>query len=118
MYLTGKPVFDKEKNNIAVKQIDFDVKTRDLLLKTARWLFNRKIINELNKYASFDIQGYADTLRSKVSAAMTREWQKGITSSGKINGLQVINIYPFKNTFILRCNAKGELSIRVDQVAL
>jgi hypothetical protein len=118
MYLTGKPVFDKEKNNIVVKQIDFDVKTRDLLIKTARWLFNRRIINELNKYASFDIQGYADTVLSKVNTAMNREWQKGIFSSGKVASLQVINIYPFKNSFILRCNAKGQLSIRVDQVAL
>ena len=118
MYLTGKPVFDKEKNNIVVKQIDFDVKTRDLLIKTARWLFNRRIINELNKYASFDIQGYTDTVLSKVNTAMNREWQKGISSSGKVNSLQVINIYPFKNSFILRCNAKGQLSIRIDQVAL
>ena len=118
MYLTGKPVFDKEKNNITVKQIDFDVKTRDLLIKTAKWLFNRRIINELNKYASFDIQGYTDTLLLKVSSAMNREWQKGISSSGKVNDLRVINIYPFKNVFILRCNAKGDLSIRIDEIAL
>ena len=116
MYLTGKPIFDKERNNVTVRQIDFDIKTRDILTKTAKWLLNRRIINELKKYTTFDIQSYTDTLLSKVNTALNREWQKGIFSTGKINSLQIINIYPFKNNLILRCNTKGYLFLRIDQI--
>lgn len=117
MYLTGKPVFDKEKNKLIVKQIDFDIKTRDLLIKTAKWLFSRRIISELNKYATFDIQNYTDTLLSKVNTAINREWRRGIYSSGKINNIQILNIYPLKDNLILRCNTTGYLSMKIDRIS-
>lgn len=114
LYLTGKPVFNKEKNRIEVKNIDYDIHTKDLLIKTAKWLFNRKIINELNKYSSFDITAYSDTLLAKINGQINRQLQKGVFSTGRVNTLQIIDIYPFKENFILRCGSKGEMAIRID----
>ncbi len=76
LYLTGKPVFDKEKNQLKIKDIDYDIKTRDMLVKTAKWLFNRRIINELNKYCTFNLDEYIDTLLVKVNQQINREWKK------------------------------------------
>lgn len=114
LYLTGKPIFNKEKNRIEVKNIDYDIHTKNLLIKTAKWLFNRKIINELNKYSTFDITAYSDTLLSKMNAQINRQLQKGVFSTGKVNSLQIIDIYPFKENFILRCSSRGEMAIRID----
>ena len=118
MYLTGKPVFNAAKNELQVKDIDYDVRTKNFLIKTAKWLFNRKIINELNKYSTFNMAAYTDTLISKVNGQVNRELQKGIFSSGKIETMQIVNIYPLKDNFVLRCNSKGELSIRIDSFKL
>lgn len=116
LYLTGKPVFDKEKNQLQIKNIDYDIKTRDMLVRTAKWLFNRRIINELNKHSIFNIQEYTDTLVAKVSNQMNREWKKGIFSTGQVTSLQVAGIYPLRDHLVLRCNTKGELSLRIDSI--
>ena len=114
MYLTGRPYLDRQKNEIQIKDIDYDIRTKDMLIKTAKWLFNRRIINELNQYSSFNITAYTDTLLSKVNIQLNRQWQRSVFSSGAINNLQVIGIYPFTENLMLRCNLKGELSIRID----
>lgn len=114
MYLTGKPYFNKQKNQLEIKEIDYDIRTRAILIKTAKWLFNRRIINELNHYSTFNITAYADTLLSKVNMQLNRQWQRSVSSSGSVNSLQVMDIYPFTENLILRCNIQGELAIRVD----
>lgn len=119
MYLTGKPVFNQSKNELQVKDIDYDIHTKNLLVKTAKWLFNRKIINELNKYSTFNMLAYTDTLIGKVNSQLiNRELQKGIYTTGKIETMQILNIYPLKDNFVLRCNSKGELSIKIDSFTL
>ncbi|MBX3254445.1 MAG: DUF4403 family protein [Chitinophagaceae bacterium] len=118
LYLTGKPVFDKEKNQLQVKNIDYDIKTRDMLVTTAKWLFNKRIINELNKYSTFNIQDYTDTLLQKINDQINREWKKGIFSSGNVTSLQIAGIYPLADHLVLRCNTKGELSLKIDALEL
>lgn len=116
MYLTGKPFFNTQKNQIEIKDIDYDIRTRDLLIKTAKWLFNRRIINTLNQYSAFNITAYADTLLSKVNVQINRQWQKSVSSAGAVNSLQVMAIYPLTENLILRCNIRGDLAIRIDDI--
>lgn len=118
LYLTGKPVFDKEKNQLQIKNIYYDIKTRDMLVKTAKWLFNRRIINELNKHSTFNVQQYIDTLLVKANEQINGELKKGIFASGKIHSLEIAGIHPFNNHLVLRCSTKGELSLRIDAIDL
>lgn len=118
MYLTGKPVFNPAKNELQVKDIDYDIHTKNLLIKTAKWLFNKKIINELNKHATFNTLAYTDTLINKVNSQLNKELQKGIYAAGKVETMQIINIYPLKDNFVLRCSSKGEMSVRIDSFTL
>lgn len=114
LYLTGSPSFDRQTNELKIKDLDYDIRTRDVLLKTAKWLFNRRIINELNRYSSFNVTAYTDTLLSKVNIQLNRQWQPSVSSSGAIHNLQVTNIYPLTENLILRFNLGGELSIKIN----
>lgn len=42
VYLVGKPVYDKDKRTIEVADIDFDIKSKNVLLGSADWLFDKK----------------------------------------------------------------------------
>ncbi|HRQ51810.1 MAG TPA: DUF4403 family protein [Agriterribacter sp.] len=114
IYLTGRPYFNAAENRVEIKDMDYDIRTRDLLIKTAKWLFNRRIINTLNQYSYFNITAYADTLLSKVNVQLNQQWQRSVSSEGAVNSLQVIAIYPFTESLVLRCNIKGELALRID----
>ena len=113
-YFTGKPFYDEKKRMIEVRDIDFDVKTKNLLLKSADWLFSKRITNEIAKVSKFDLSSYVDTAKVLINKQLNGEWIRGIKSNGQINDLKIAGFYPLTEHFIIRSNASGELIIKVD----
>jgi hypothetical protein len=113
-YFTGKPFYDASKKMIEVRDIDFDVKTKNLLLKSADWLFNKRISNEIAKASRFDLSTYVDTAKIMINRQLNTEWIKGVKSTGAISDLRIAGFYPLTEYFIIRSNASGDLMIKVD----
>ena len=113
-YFTGKPFYDAGKKLIEVRDIDFDVKTKSLLLKSADWLFSKRITNEIAQVSKFDLSNYADTAKSLINRQLNGEWIRGVKSAGTINDLKIVGFYPMTESFIIRSNASGDLMIKVD----
>lgn len=116
IYLTGKPAYNKESKVLELKDIDFDIKSKDALLKTAEWLFSKRIITEITKYTRFDLNAYIDTAKVSINQQLNHEWMKGISSSGTINDIKLIGIYPLGNSLVIRSNCTGNLSVKVESV--
>jgi len=87
-----------------------------MLLKTASWLFNRRIINELKKYSRFDLSSYTSNAITAFNQQLNREWVKGIRSSGKMDEVKITRIYPLREHLVVRSNCTGDLSIRIDSI--
>jgi hypothetical protein len=115
-YLTGKPTYDKQTHILEIKNIDFDIKSKDALLKTSEWLFSRKIINEISKNTRFDLNTYIDSAKTAINQQLNHEWIKGISSAGQINEIQLIGIYPLNQSLVIRSNCSGNLSVNVESV--
>jgi hypothetical protein len=116
MYLVGKPVYDPEKKLLEIKNIDFDIKSKDALLKAADWLFNRRIVTEISKYAKYDLTAYLDSAKTSMGQYLNREWIKGIRSNGSINDLKLIGIYPLDKFLVIRSNCAGSMSVKVESI--
>lgn len=116
IYLTGKPVYTKENHILEVKNIDFDIRSKDAMLKTAEWLFSKKIINEIAKNTRFDLTAYIDTAKVSINQQLNREWIKGIRSAGNIEDIQLIGIYPTGRSLVIRSNCTGDLSVKVESI--
>ena len=115
-YLTGKPVYTPETKLLEIKDIDFDIRSKDALLKTSEWLFNRRIINEISRNTRFELASYIDTARNQINEQINREWINGISSQGQIDAIELIGIYPLSQSLVIRSNCSGNLSVRVDSV--
>ena len=116
-YFTGKPFYDVSKKMIEVRDIDFDVKTKNLLLKSADWLFNKRITNEITRVSRFDLSTYVDSAKILINRQLNAEWIKGVKSAGTINDLRIAGFYPLTEYFIIRSNASGDLQIKVDAMS-
>ena len=115
-YLTGKPVYDKEKHILEIKNIDFDIKSKNALLKTSEWLFSRKIINEISRNTRFNLSAYIDSAKLTMNEQLNHEWIKGIRSYGQIDDIQLIGIYPLRQSLIIRSNCIGDLSVKLESI--
>lgn len=114
VYLVGKPVYDKDKRVIEVQDIDFDIKSKNVLLGNADWMFDKKITKEIAKNARFELGGYIDTAKTTLNEQLNHEWMKGIRSYGSIKDIKLIGIYPMQQQLVIRSNCEGELSVKVD----
>jgi hypothetical protein len=115
-YFTGKPVYNDQTKTIEIQDLDFDLRTKDVLLRTARWLFNKRIINELKKYARFELNSYISTAKGQIGSQLNRELTKGVKSYGQIDDIKLIGIYPLAKDLVIRSNCSGRLSVIVDSI--
>lgn len=118
VYFIGKPVYNEEKKTIEVHDLDYDLKTKNLLLKTAKWLFNKKIISELKNYTSFDLSQYYDTASKTLNTWLNREWTKGIKGSGSVTDLKLTSVYALPQHLLIRSNCSGKLNVLVSELNL
>ena len=115
-YLTGKPVYDSAKRSLEVKDIDFDIKSKNILLGSADWLFDKKITKEISKYAHFELGGYIDSAKFTLNQQLNRELAKGIKSSGSIQDIRLAGIYPLQQHLVIRSNCEGRLAVKVESI--
>ncbi|MBK7560622.1 MAG: DUF4403 family protein [Chitinophagaceae bacterium] len=116
VYLVGKPVYDKVKRTIEVTNIDFDIKSKNFLLGSADWLFDKKITKEISKHARFELGAYIDTAKTSINNELNKEWIKGTRSYGTISNITLMGIYPMQEHLVIRSNCSGDLSVKVESI--
>lgn len=115
-YLTGKPVYDKDAHILDIKDMDFDIKSKNTLLNTAEWLFNKRILAEIGKYTKYDLTSYIDSAKVNLNEQLNHEWVKGIRSYGNIDDIKLINIFPMSQFLVIRSNCTGQLAVKVESL--
>jgi hypothetical protein len=113
-YLTGKPSYDPATKMVELKDLDFDIKSKNMLIKTAEWLFSKRIINDLKKYTKFDLSTYINSAITTINQQLNKEWANGIQSNGKMEEIKIVNIYPLREHLVVRSNCNGHLSLKID----
>ena len=116
VYLTGKPEYNRREEVIEFRDLDFDIKTKNSLLNTANWLFNKKIINEIKAYTRFQLTTYFIFAKMAATQQLNREWIKGIRSYGGMTNINLIGIYPLNKNLVIRSSSSGNLSIQAGDI--
>jgi hypothetical protein len=117
-FFTGKPIYNTDTKTIEVQEMDYDLRTRNLLLKTAKWLFNNKIISELKKYTSFKMENYYTTASTNLNIWMNKEWTKGIKGTGSVKDITLTSVKALPEHLLIRSNCTGQLAVAVTELEL
>lgn len=113
-YLTGKPVYNSISHILEIKDLDFDIKTRDKLLKSASWIFNKKITDEISSYSKFDLSSFIDSSQSQLNQLLNKQWIPGVQAYGNISDINLIGIFPLNKNLVLRSKCSGLLSLQIN----
>jgi hypothetical protein len=111
LYLIGTPAFNSEKQTISFPDLAFELESKNLLLKSAKWLFSDKITNAMREQAIFDITPYMVEMKGTLQKELNTELTKGVFLKGKAESLELKEIFPGKDALLLRINSKGELRL-------
>jgi hypothetical protein len=118
VYFIGQPVYNHATKTIDVEGLDYDLKTNSLLLKTAKWLFNKRIVAEMKKYTSFNLTNYYDSASRTLNGWLNKEWTKGIKGSGSVQDLKLVSVHALPEHLLIRSNCTGKLAVQVSDINL
>lgn len=111
LFLTGTPVFDAKNQFISFPDLNFDVKTKNALLKSAKWLFNKQITNAIRESAAMDLRPYLDSLKLSLNNNLNVELDEGVFMSGHVNNIEIFGIQPLETKLFIRIHSLGELKL-------
>lgn len=113
IYLIGTPIFDAETQRISFPDLEFDIKTKSALLKSAKWLFDKKVTNLIRESASIDLKPYLEELKTTMNASLNIDLDEGIRMTGEVEDIKIYTIQPLKDQFHIRLNSLGKLGIEM-----
>lgn len=115
IYFRGKPEYDPATATVEITNVDFDLKTKNVLLGSADWLFKSTIIKKMTPYLKFPLQENLTDAKDMIQKELeSYEVMEGITMNGSLETLNVDGIYPTPNGMRVLVSTKGKIKLNVD----
>ncbi len=113
LYFKGKPYYDTIRNAIRISNLKFDIKTRNLLHKSASWIIGTNIERTLQRELVFRLDEQTGMLRETLS-----EFLKGYSPSkdfkidGQLADIRIGQIYMTENSLVAYLTFTGSLELK------
>ena len=93
IYLTGTPWYDKLTSTLRIRELDFDVRTKNALVKSASWVLKGGITGKLSESLSFPAGKILDQAKVKLHSWLSVNHRFGYFSvSGSLDRLELDKI--------------------------
>ena len=114
VYLKGKPYYDAATTSIKIKDLDYDLDTKNKLAKTADWMAHGKFLKLMEPYFSFSVASQLEEGKKMIQDNLAgNKINKNINLAGKLNELIPGAMYVTPSGIQAIITAKGKLEVQV-----
>ncbi len=114
IYFMGRPVYNAQKNQIEMTDFDFHFDTKNMLLKSASWIFQGTIKKKMKDSMIFPLDENIKALRAEIQNTLKYyPIQPGVVLSGTVDTLTVENTRIMPNSIRVNLFSKGKLQVDV-----
>lgn len=114
IYLMGKPNFDAATNQLYMDELDYNLETKNALLKTADWLAHGKFVNMMAPYFKVSVKQQIDDARKAIDQNLNKTVTKGVTLKGKLDQLKPGQLLVTEQGIQALITATGALNVLID----
>lgn len=107
--LQGKPFFTLD-NNIQLAQLEFDLKTKNIVHNVAKWLFHGKIEKAISENFKIETQSIFIQAQTNLEEALNQSFN-GIQCRGKLFEFTPQSVIAKDSNIFITIKAKGKLSM-------
>jgi hypothetical protein len=114
VYLKGKPFYDAPSTSIKIKDLDFELDTKNRLAKTANWLAHGKFLKLMEPYFSISVASQLEVGKKMIQENLAgNKMNKNINLNGKLNELtpQSILVTPLGIQAVILVKGKIEVMV-------
>lgn len=117
LLLKGIPSYNKKKNQLEIKDIEFSLDTKNFLLKSAKWLCSGLLINKLEGNMVYPLKNDLAMLKKQLQTQLTNyKIQEGIFLNGKVEEIKVKKAYLDATALMLGVQLDGAVKIVIDSI--
>jgi hypothetical protein len=114
-FFQGQPVYDSLAQAIRIQNFDFDMKSKDVLLKAANWLVvNKKFRQNMEKKLVFPVSAQLAQARELATKAMNQRINGLANVSGQLTHLEPMSIQMMEKAVRLNIRAKGKVQLGLE----
>ncbi len=115
IYLKGTPQYDQATRALVLKNLDYDLDTRSVLIKTANWLLQGRFVKQLEKQFILPLGSQMEETQKFTNQQLAnRQISKGITLNGKLNTIEPDQVYITSSSLMAVVFVKGKLEIKIN----
>lgn len=115
IYLSGRPYYDAQQQTISLKDLRYDLDTRNVLQQSASWLLKGTFARTLEKQFTIPIGSQlADMQKLLQDRLKNNQIVKGVTINGHIDEIKPDQVYLTPTAMLAVVHAKGRIDVKVE----
>lgn len=114
IFMEGVPKYNPSKQAIEITQFNYSLQSRDVLIKSASWIFKSAFKKQMEPYLTYSIKVELDDARKLVRESLYNTPLNDLASlKGRLNELDVVDVYLDKDGFVILFKASGDLEVLI-----
>lgn len=113
IYLKAMPVYDPLTKAIVLGEPEFDIKTKNVLVKIAAWIFDGTLEKKIQKDFQVPLATLLADGQKSVEGAINSEYMKGVKLMGKVIHITPDQIFVTPDGITATVMAEGKLQLLV-----
>lgn len=115
LLFVGTPTYDRNKGELTVPNLDYDLSTDSNLIAAYAWLKSDALRSLFRDRARLPVKPLLDTGRSLLSNGLNRKLGDAVTLSAQVDSVDVAGIYVTGPGIVIRAVATGNAGLKVKQ---
>ncbi|HTC21828.1 MAG TPA: DUF4403 family protein [bacterium] len=113
LYLSGTPRFLPQQRAVDFPDLDFDIKSNDLMVKIPGWILDSGIKDQLRKITRIPIGPKMDALKARLNVVLNKSLSPDISLSTQVNTFKILDGFADNDGIEVRVAIKGAATMQV-----
>lgn len=114
-YLLSVPEFNAKTSQLRLKNVEYDIATKNVLIKSAKWLLDETIRKKMEEQMVFDVSDLVKLTRESINASLNQKMDYGVRLQGSLQELDIKDYSIRPEALLVRSLTKGNLQVFVNQ---
>lgn len=113
IFLTGRPVLDSKNQVISIPDLDYSLRSRDIVLNLGKTFFNKRIISTIREKAVIKIDDLYHQNKTRLDSAFNRNFAQNIYTTGNSREIKLTALVVKKDNLLFQLRAAGSMNVVV-----
>jgi hypothetical protein len=115
IYLRGRPYYDAKSQTISLKDLAYDLDTKNILQQSASWLLKGTFARTLEKQLTIPVGSQIAEMQKLLQDRLkNNQLAKGVVVNGRIDEIKPDQVYLTPTSLLAVVNARGRIDVKVD----